>query len=56
MSKEIFEIEIDDKDILIYGPSSLFIRIDYDDVPHNKILKAANKMVEILNDNWNKKS
>lgn len=50
MSKQ-FIIEVDDKELVVFGPGIMFA-IDYDDVDHKEVLKTAEKLVRILNIHW----
>lgn len=57
MSFTIEKHTTSDKFFYILGPESddQFIRIDYDDVDHKEVDLQVEKMVKILNDNWNDK-
>jgi hypothetical protein len=41
-----------DKDINVIGPVGLAFSIDFDDVPHDLVRPAAEKMLRILNKYW----
>lgn len=44
-----------DKDIAILGPGGLSISVDYDDVDHDQVRAATEKMLRILNQHWDAK-
>jgi hypothetical protein len=43
-----------DKKFAVNGPGDLVLWVDYDDVDHDKVDADAERMVEILNVNWEK--
>ena len=45
----LWDSDTSDKELTIEGPNDILIRVDYDDVDHEKILQQTKKMVEILN-------
>jgi len=40
-----------DKSFMIFGPD-IDLKVDYDDVNHKEVDKAARRIVTILNENW----
>lgn len=49
------EICAGDKEIIVQGPGDFYLTIDYDDVDHDAVEKAAEKIVRILNEHWRDK-
>jgi hypothetical protein len=43
------------KILYISGPDGIEMAVDFDDVPHETVKRAAKKMVALLNKHWEKK-
>lgn len=51
----ISALHLGNKDIAILGPDGLSISVDYDDVDHDQVRAATEKMLRILNQHWDVK-